>query len=505
MVIVGKCLGRAAINGVSALCMIRMLPFLLLLGVGLAASLESLVDNPFSEPVSVTELIQTDRTENIRRRPRYRGRMRSTPVFHRNLPRIRKVPVFYPKKSYSDFTQFLSQSSRYTFIEGSSDDTFTSVQPKETCETDSVLNTELVEDSSPCEISPIVPISSRNEDLCEKFNRRLFNHNGEYRPARPYWPGTTDECQESDFKLLRVLGRGAYGVVYHAVHRATSQNVALKFIEAEDKKYPFVRMEECLQHRLSAHPFIVKHHCTFLSTAAHPGRVVMAMELVEDVIELWDLIYKSRYDASIDKWVPMYELDEDRIAYITAQLISGLWFMHRMNVIYRDLKPENILVSADGTIKMIDFGLSNDPTKPVHRSHNRLLGTPYYFPPEFFTTRFPRFSQKSVDWWALGIMIYEMAFRDGPYPQSQVSGPKVSFEELTRHIVKGFTCVPDEDGRWTDLCRLVNRLCERNPKERLGVSDGSIGEFTKYQSFLFHTNIAEMLTEAEYLSRLDKR
>jgi protein kinase A len=75
--------------------------------------------------------------------------------------------------------------------------------------------------------------------------------------------------------------------------------------------------------------------------------------------------------------------------------------MHGMNIVYRDLKPENLLVSADGYLKLTDFGFA----KVVANRTYTLCGTPEYIAPEILLNKG---HGKPVDYWALGILIYEM-------------------------------------------------------------------------------------------------
>ncbi|ETO03720.1 hypothetical protein RFI_33682, partial [Reticulomyxa filosa] len=89
--------------------------------------------------------------------------------------------------------------------------------------------------------------------------------------------------------------------------------------------------------------------------------------------------------------------------FYASQIVLVFQFLHRNKIVYRDLKPENLLIGSDGYLRVTDFGFAKRLEKP-YRTWT-LCGTPEYIAPEILLNRGHSFS---VDWWALGILLFEM-------------------------------------------------------------------------------------------------
>lgn len=106
----------------------------------------------------------------------------------------------------------------------------------------------------------------------------------------------------------------------------------------------------------------------------------------------------------------MTRLPRDLAAFYSAQIVVCFEYLHSRDKLFRDLKPENILVGTDGYIKLADFGFIKD--LKAHERTFTFCGTPEYIAPEIITNQ--GYSH-SVDWYALGIMIYELMYGRPPF------------------------------------------------------------------------------------------
>lgn len=94
--------------------------------------------------------------------------------------------------------------------------------------------------------------------------------------------------------------------------------------------------------------------------------------------------------------------------FYASEVVVAFEYLHGLNIIYRDLKPENMLIAQDGHIKITDFGFAKQTTQKT----KTICGTPDYLAPEIITLEG---HDRMVDWWALGILIFEMLVGYQPF------------------------------------------------------------------------------------------
>jgi len=204
-----------------------------------------------------------------------------------------------------------------------------------------------------------------------------------------------------DFQVGKTLGTGAFGRVRFVTYKATSNFYALKTL----KKASIIKMKQ-VDHIVSEksilqslkHPFIVNMYGSF-----HDNRYIyMVLEYIIGGEFFTHLRKAGRFD-------------NDASCFFGACVAAIFEYCHSKNIVYRDLKPENILINADGYVKLTDFGFA----KVIEHRTYTLCGTPEYIAPEVLLNKG---HGKPVDWWTLGILIYEMIVGYPPFVDEDPMG-----------------------------------------------------------------------------------
>mmetsp|Transcript_22538 Transcript_22538/g.29493 ORF Transcript_22538/g.29493 Transcript_22538/m.29493 type:complete len:559 (+) Transcript_22538:73-1749(+) len=257
-------------------------------------------------------------------------------------------------------------------------------------------------------------------------------------------------CEEqrvnmSDFELIRVIGKGSFGKVTLVKKKGTDEHYAMKVLTKshvkQRRQVEHTRTERRVMGQIR-HPFVVALHYAFQTRDK--------LYFVLDYCPGGELFFHL---------TRMKRLPEHMARFYSAEIALALEHLHSNNVIYRDLKPENILLDELGHVKLADFGLAKENVEDEAKGATSLCGTPEYLSPEILERKG---HGTAVDWWALGMVTYEMLTGLPPWYTTDR-------KELFQRLRGAQLSFPFYISRQT--AHLISGLLARNPVERFGAAE----------------------------------
>lgn len=273
-----------------------------------------------------------------------------------------------------------------------------------------------------------------------------------------------------DFTIIKTLGKGTFGKVLLVYNKTLDQYYAMKVLKKHNIKKNHqlsnTRTEREILEKIT-HPFVVKLAFAF----QNENNLYMLTEFMQGG-ELFYHLHKENF------------FSESRTRFYICELVLALQHLHKHNIIYRDLKPENVLLDLHGHIKLIDFGLSkilrdnrcaslaqcNIKDVCTQTKTFTVCGTLEYLAPEVLLGKG---YDKAVDWWSLGILMYEMLVGFTPFKDTKRKPEiKVYQRKVFKH--KNISDVAYD---------LITKLLEFNPAKRIGSSIEDAEEIKRHRFF----------------------
>jgi len=283
-----------------------------------------------------------------------------------------------------------------------------------------------------------IPNNGKNDGVSLPFNVVLqsrVDFNYQWTGVNPY----------EAFDISVLLGKGAYGSVYKAIHRASNFVLAVKVMQVGTGFQAIEKEIELL--RMCSNPNIVSYYGTCIKEN-----------------ELFILMDYCGVGSIKDYMTLAKECcDEDEIAVISRETLKGLIYLHSKNIIHSDIKSANILLTEEGQVKLADFGVSTQLRRGATVvEQTSFVGSPKWMAPEVILME--GYSNKA-DIWSLGITVIEMVEGSPPYRDiKNIEGLK-SIPERPPATLQN----PSENT--PDINSFIASCLVKNPKERPSAMD----------------------------------
>uniref|UniRef100_A0A9J8C333 Protein kinase C n=1 Tax=Cyprinus carpio carpio TaxID=630221 RepID=A0A9J8C333_CYPCA len=287
----------------------------------------------------------------------------------------------------------------------------------------------------------LTQVSSRPESNAQSNSQdvgvyQVFNKspdvNVDGAPCGHLWEGSSP-----------LLGKGSFGKVLLAELKGTKEWFAVKALKKDvvlmDDDVECTMVEKRVLALAWENPFLTHTYSTF-QTKEH-------LFFVMEYLNGGDLMFHIQENGRFDLY---------RATFYAAEIVCGLQFLHSKGIIYRDIKLDNVMLDGEGHVKIADFGMCKENVFGDNRA-TTFCGTPDYIAPEILLGQQYSFS---VDWWSLGVLVYEMLIGQSPFHGDDEDELFESIRMDTPHYPRWIT---------VDTRDMLERLFERDPSRRLGV------------------------------------
>lgn len=287
--------------------------------------------------------------------------------------------------------------------------------------------------------------------------------------------GTIIAIDESNplpnYTLVKSIGEGTFGKVHLGVHNLTGENVAIKVLE----KAKILEQDDIER---------INREIKFLKKFKNIN-IIKIYEIIETASNVYFIMEYASGGELFNYIVKKKRLEEKEASFFFSQIVHALDFIHKHNIAHRDVKPENMLLTENKTIKLIDFGLSNQYNKGG--TLKTPCGSPCYAAPEMILGR--KYNGAHIDIWSCGITLYAMVCGYLPFEDK-------NNDKLYKKILD---CKIDFPSHVGDLSRdMINRLLTVNPTKRINFE-----EIKQHSFFKLSITMINKSNLGLYLNKVD--
>jgi non-specific serine/threonine protein kinase len=240
----------------------------------------------------------------------------------------------------------------------------------------------------------------KKSDKRERMKSEIPSINPKFSKIEKKFSNKFHNClpfPEKLYKMIGVLGKGSYGVVFLAVHLISGQKVAIKAIK-KNRNNDVARNYKKITNEIE-----------IFSSLNH-----------KNIISLYEVFENRKYIFLVTEYAEKGDLlsllqrsgpfSESQIYIVIKDIINALMFIHKQNILHRDIKLDNILLDKDNNLKLCDFGISLKIDKDTYYTDR--CGTPAYIAPEIIKSKYKGFKS---DYWSLGVTLFILLTASPPF------------------------------------------------------------------------------------------
>jgi serine/threonine protein kinase len=260
----------------------------------------------------------------------------------------------------------------------------------------------------------------------------------------------------ADFEILKILGVGAYGKVRLVKLKGAAQLFAMKSLSKAK-----LAQNKLVGRTMAERNVLLNANHPNLVSARYSFQTDTKVFLIMDYVCGGELLQRIR---------DLRRVPEDSTRLYAAELVLAIEYLHAINVTHRDLKPENVLFDERGHLRITDFGLVKENMGEGSTTAT-FCGTPEYIAPEIIrNTGYT----SAVDWWSLGILIFEMLFGFRPF---HGQSPAKTYRMIINDDLE-FPRAASPAAK-----SIISGLCQKDPDLRLGCGERGVTEIKEHPFF----------------------